>query len=167
MSLNEISLNELINYLNFTLESLKYEHLEGGTRAKKLYAASVAMLSQLQAEVKTLKTDKGIANESYFSCLKEINHLKLIFNLGEVLNKRLKDENEYLKKQQEPNLFWNDDDPEQSQASINDVVVDVGSNDCLEVGSIITIQQAVRLPNIEVKVTSMSDEGDAEWERVK
>jgi len=66
----------------------------------------------------------------------------------------------------EPDLFWDNDDPEQSCDSINDVVVQVYENSgCLLVGDIVEIQRAVRLPNIKVKITKISDDGDLEWEQ--
>lgn len=74
---------------------------------------------------------------------------------------------ERLKKQSEPDMFWNHDDPEQSHSSVNDVVVSAYENGFLEVGDEIEIQQAITMENIKVKITLISDDGDLEWEEVE
>lgn len=74
---------------------------------------------------------------------------------------------EGLKKQFEPDMFWNADDPEQNHVSINDVVVEEYQNAFdMEVGYEIEIMQAIRLPNIKVRITAISNDGDLEWEIV-
>ncbi|MES2586954.1 MAG: hypothetical protein V4536_08555 [Pseudomonadota bacterium] len=68
----------------------------------------------------------------------------------------------------EPDLFWNDSDPEESHSSINDVVVAVYENSgCLLAGDVITVQRAFRISDAQVKITSISDDGHIEWEELK
>jgi hypothetical protein len=78
---------------------------------------------------------------------------------------------EALKKQLEPDIFWDDEDPKQSRRSIDDVVFyryHIQNNICDE----IEIRQAVRLKNVMVKITEMPEDGedgeygDIEWELV-
>lgn len=66
-------------------------------------------------------------------------------------------------------MFWDADDPERCESSINNVVVEVDSCRGLRVGDIVTIQRAVRLPNLEVRITQCPDaegNGDLEWDEV-
>lgn len=58
----------------------------------------------------------------------------------------------------EPDMFWNADDPEQCSESLHDVVIDADGNRGLEVGDIVEVQQAKRLPNISVRITSVPDD---------
>ena len=69
----------------------------------------------------------------------------------------------------EPTMFWDADDPERCESSINNVVVEVDNCRGLRVGDIVTIQRAVRLPNLEVRITQCPDaegNGDLEWDEV-
>lgn len=64
-------------------------------------------------------------------------------------------------------MFWDADDPERCESSINNVVVEVDSYRGLKVGDIVTIQRAARLPDLEVRVTQVPDaegNGDLEWD---
>lgn len=66
-------------------------------------------------------------------------------------------------------MFWDADDPERCESSINNVVVEVDSYRGLKVGDIVTIQRAARLPDLEVRVTQVPDaegNGDLEWEEL-
>jgi hypothetical protein len=72
-----------------------------------------------------------------------------------------------LEKQLEPNLFWNDNDPEFSYYSISDVVLEEYQNAFdIELGQEIEIHRAIRLPNVTVRITKLSDDGDIDWEIV-
>lgn len=66
-------------------------------------------------------------------------------------------------------MFWDADDPEICQTSINNVVVEVDSCRGLKVGDTVTIQRAVKLPDLEVRITMVPDSegnGDLEWEEL-
>lgn len=66
-------------------------------------------------------------------------------------------------------MFWDADDPEICQTSINNVVVEVDSCRGLKVGDTITVQRAVKLPDLEVRITMVPDSegnGDLEWEEL-
>lgn len=65
-----------------------------------------------------------------------------------------------------PNMFWNADDSEKMHTSISEFLNDEICNGTpLEVGAIFTIQQAKRLPDIRIKVTSIDDnECEADYE---
>lgn len=66
-------------------------------------------------------------------------------------------------------MFWDADDPEICQKSINNVVVEVDSYRGLKVGDTVTIQRAKRLPDLEVRITMVPDiegNGDLEWEEL-
>jgi hypothetical protein len=67
----------------------------------------------------------------------------------------------------EPNLFWNDDDPEMPHSSIDEFLNDEWCNGCLEVGDVRTVQRAIRLPNETVRVTVVTDDGDIEYETIE
>lgn len=69
----------------------------------------------------------------------------------------------------EPTMFWDAYDPERCESSINNVVVEVDNCRGLRVGDIVTIQRAVRLPNLEVRITQCPDaegNGALEWDEV-
>ncbi|MEF9949483.1 MAG: hypothetical protein RR800_14235 [Comamonas sp.] len=68
-----------------------------------------------------------------------------------------------------PDMFWNADDPESSETSINNVVVEAGSYRGLKVGDEVQIQRAVALPDLTVRITMVPDSegnGDLQWEEV-
>ncbi|WP_374697324.1 Lar family restriction alleviation protein [Alcaligenes nematophilus] len=67
----------------------------------------------------------------------------------------------------EPDMFWDDDDPERCQDSIHNVLVEVQCNRDLSVGNVVEVQRAIRLPNVSVRITAVEDEdgsGDLEYE---
>lgn len=65
----------------------------------------------------------------------------------------------------EPDMFWNDADAEQCFSSIDEFLNDEICNASLRVGDVRTLLQAVRLPNVKIKVTSIDDEScEAEYE---
>lgn len=66
----------------------------------------------------------------------------------------------------EPDMFWNDDDPERPYSSIDEFLNDEICNGTeLEVGHTRTIQRAIRLPNIEIRITSVrGEECEADYE---
>ncbi|WP_394065380.1 hypothetical protein [Alcaligenes sp. WGS1538] len=67
----------------------------------------------------------------------------------------------------EPDMFWDDDDPERCQDSIHNVLVEVQCNHGLSVGNVVEVQRAIRLPNVSVRITAVEDEdggGDLEYE---
>ena len=63
-------------------------------------------------------------------------------------------------------MFWNNDDAEQPYGSIDEFLNDEICNGLpVEVGAIYTIQRAVALPKIQIRVTSVDDnECEAEYE---
>lgn len=68
-----------------------------------------------------------------------------------------------------PDMFWNADDPESSETSINNVVVEADSYRGLKVGDVVDVQRAVKLPDVSVRITMVPDSegnGDLQWEEV-
>lgn len=59
-----------------------------------------------------------------------------------------------------PNLFWNDADPEHGETSIFEVIDREWNGGCMEHGAEMVIQQAVRLPNIRVRLIPCPTDGD-------
>lgn len=66
----------------------------------------------------------------------------------------------------EPNMFWNHDDAEKLYFSIDEFLNDEICNGTpLEVGDTRTIQCALRLPNIEIRITAVhGEECEADYE---
>ncbi|HRO20851.1 hypothetical protein [Alcaligenes phenolicus] len=67
----------------------------------------------------------------------------------------------------EPDMYWDDDDPERCQDSIHNVLVEVQCNRDLSVGDVVEVQRAIRLPNASVRITAVENEdgsGDLEYE---
>jgi len=63
-----------------------------------------------------------------------------------------------------PDMFWNHDDAETLYHSIGEFLNDEICNGSLEVGDVRTIQQAKRLPNVTIQITSIDEnESDADW----
>jgi hypothetical protein len=60
-------------------------------------------------------------------------------------------------------LFWNDADPEQCAYSIHEVIDREYSDGSIRIGDIMTIQQAIRLPNIQVRIIASEDDPN-DWE---
>jgi hypothetical protein len=69
----------------------------------------------------------------------------------------------------EPDLFWNDDDPEKPYSSIDEFLNhEICNGNDLEVGHTRTIQRAIRLPNIEIRITAVHDEEcEADYEVIE
>jgi len=65
-------------------------------------------------------------------------------------------------------MFWNHDNPEKPYSSISEFLNDEMCNGTeLTVGDIRTVQRALRLPNIDIRITSINeDECDADYEIV-
>lgn len=59
-----------------------------------------------------------------------------------------------------PNLFWNDADPEHGETSIFEVIDSEWNGGCMKHGDEMVIQQAVRLPNIRVRLIPCPTDGD-------
>ena len=59
-----------------------------------------------------------------------------------------------------PNLFWNDADPEHGETSIFEVIDSEWNGGCMKHGDEMFIQQAVRLPNIRVRLIPCPTDGD-------
>jgi hypothetical protein len=57
-----------------------------------------------------------------------------------------------------PDMFWNDADPERSRGSIFEVVDDAFGDGSVSFGDVMTIQRAIRLPNVQVRVVPMADD---------
>lgn len=58
-----------------------------------------------------------------------------------------------------PDMFWNDADPERAFDSIIELVSQEWSNGSVVAGDVMEIQQAIRLPNIKVRVVESEDDG--------
>lgn len=52
----------------------------------------------------------------------------------------------------QPDMFWNNDDPEQVQGSIHNVVIEAYESG-YDIGSMVEVQQAIRLENVKVQIT--------------
>lgn len=68
-----------------------------------------------------------------------------------------------------PDMFWNHDDADKLYSSISEFLNDEICNGTeLAVGDIRTVQRAVRLPNIDIRITSVDEnECDADYEIVE
>ena len=68
-----------------------------------------------------------------------------------------------------PDMFWNHDDADKLYGSISEFLNDEICNGTeLAIGDIRTVQRAVRLPNIDIRITSVDeDECDADYEIVE
>lgn len=64
---------------------------------------------------------------------------------------------------QPADLFWNDDDAEIGYTSIDDMLNSVWEDGLLEVGAEFTVQQAISLPKIKVRVTVIDEENGLEY----
>jgi len=70
----------------------------------------------------------------------------------------------------EPDMFWNHDDAEKLYGSIDEFLNDEICNGGfpLEVGNVRTVQRAIRLPNIDIRITAVDDEEcEAEYEVIE
>lgn len=65
-----------------------------------------------------------------------------------------------LRAQGEPDMFWNDADPERCRDSIAEVIEYEWSNADAQVGDTMEIQQAIRLPNIKIRITADATDED-------
>lgn len=65
-----------------------------------------------------------------------------------------------------PTQFWDNDDAERCHSSIDELLNREWCNGVLEAGAVFTIQQAHRLPNILIEVTSISEDGDVEYREI-
>ena len=63
----------------------------------------------------------------------------------------------------EPNMFWNHDDPESPHRGIGEFLNDEWSQNGIAVGDIRRVQRAIRLPDVMVRVTAVSDDGDIDY----
>lgn len=63
----------------------------------------------------------------------------------------------------EPNMFWNHDDPESPYGGIGEFLNDEWAQTGLAVGDIRRVQRAIRLPDVMVRVTAVSDDGDIDY----
>ena len=59
-------------------------------------------------------------------------------------------------------MFWDVEDPERCYSTLHDAVVDTASNETLSVGDVVELQQAIQLPNIRVRITSVDDDAGGE-----
>jgi hypothetical protein len=68
-----------------------------------------------------------------------------------------------------PDMFWNHDDADKLYSSISEFLNDEMCNGTdIAVGDIRTVQRAARLPNIDIRITSVNDdECDADYEIVE
>lgn len=68
-----------------------------------------------------------------------------------------------------PDMFWNHDDADKLYSSISEFLNDeMCSGTELAIGDIRTVQRAVRLPNIDIRITSVNDdECDADYKIVE
>lgn len=65
-----------------------------------------------------------------------------------------------------PDMFWNADDTEQSHDSIQDLVATAWSNDQAHHGTVLTIQHAVSLADIKVRVVEEEGGNSVTYEQV-
>jgi hypothetical protein len=87
--------------------------------------------------------------------------------LAENKCEKYQEENKSLRDAMKPDMFWNNDDAETLYHSIGEFLNDEICNGSLEVGDVRIIQQAKRLPNITIQVTSIDEnECEADWEIV-
>jgi len=63
----------------------------------------------------------------------------------------------------EPNMFWNHDDPESPYGGIGEFLNDEWCQNGLAVGDMRRVQRAIRLPDVMVRVTAVSDDGDIDY----
>ena len=63
----------------------------------------------------------------------------------------------------EPNMFWNHDDPESPHRGIGEFLNDEWSQNGIAVGDIRRVQRAIRLPDVMVRVTAVSGDGDIDY----
>ena len=63
---------------------------------------------------------------------------------------------------QRADMFWNAEDPERCYRTLHDAVVETASNETLSVGDVVELQQAIQLPNIRVRITSVDDDAGGE-----
>lgn len=61
--------------------------------------------------------------------------------------------------QDKPDMFWNDADPEMAEGSIHDVIDREWGDGSVTVGDVMEIQQAIRLPNIKVRLIESAEDG--------
>src|SRR3546814_20194691 len=64
-------------------------------------------------------------------------------------------------------MFWDANDPECSQNSLHNALVEIDCNRVLKVGDIVEVQRAISLPNQSVRLTAVQDENgndDLEFE---
>lgn len=65
------------------------------------------------------------------------------------------------------NMFWDADEPETCEDSIHNIIVAAMDYRDIKVGDTVDIQRAIRLPDIQVRITAIEDEdgeGDLEYE---
>lgn len=62
-----------------------------------------------------------------------------------------------------PTMFWNNDDPESPYNSIDEFLNEEWCQTGIEVGDTRTIQRAIRLTNVTVRVTAVSEDGDIDY----
>lgn len=67
----------------------------------------------------------------------------------------------------EPDMFWNADDTEQSHDSVQDLVATAWSNDEAQHGTVLTIQRAVSLADIKVRVVEEEGGNSVTYELVQ
>ena len=66
-----------------------------------------------------------------------------------------------------PDMVWDHDDAERCHGSIDEILNDTWNNGSLEIGAEFTVQQAIRLPNIKVRVTAIDEEnGEIAYEEI-
>ena len=140
------------NPIDFPKQTNKYDAHKESIKGKTLTANELA----------DAMDTKGFRYREVKAAVKMLRQ----FGLAESIIKQQQLEIEALKKQLEPNMFWNYNDAETGYYEINDVIDEEYHNVWdMEVGHEIEIQQAVRLPNIKVRITKISDD-DLEWEVV-
>lgn len=134
----------------------------------------------------TLEALMGLADDYADACFDQALNQRSVDDAPEfareILEKelrRLHAENEALKREiaatkpaeqaMNADMFWDADEPERCETSINNVVVGADSCRGLNVGDTVTIQRAVKLPDLDVRITMVPDSegnGDIEWEEL-
>jgi hypothetical protein len=121
----------------------------------------------LQAAIEALVQDR----DALFGSQELIAHVAAALSermtLAENKCEKYQEENKSLRDAMKPDMFWNNDDAETLYHSIGEFLNDEICNGSLEVGDVRIIQQAKRLPNITIQVTSIDEnECEADWEIV-
>ena len=128
------------------VHTLNWKHYETSLSASKTLLTLVSERDALAARVAELETE--VLDQCRLNGMGSERELALMGRVAE-LEAALK-----------PNLFWNDADPEHGETSIFEVIDSEWNGGCMKHGDEMVIQQAVRLPNIRVRLVPCPTDGD-------